>query len=233
MLACQHASMLNEGEKHMAILVGMVSQKGGVGKSTLARLLACAFAAQDWDVKIADLDLSQGTSFQWRSRRLENAIEPDIPVEQFGRVDQALKIADQYDLLIFDGAPHSSKATQDIAQASDLVVLPTGLAVDDLQPAVLLAHDLVKHLVTRSHIAFVLCRVGHSTAEINDARAYLEQAGYSVLQGSLPEQVAYRRASDEGRALSETRYSSLNQRSEELAQSMVDKISELTKGKVA
>lgn len=223
MLACPHG-----GHLIMAIIVAMVSQKGGVGKSTLARLLAREFAAQEWRVKIADLDISQGTSFQWRARRLERQIEPDIAVEQFGRVDQALKIGEQYDLLIVDGAPHSSQATRAIAQVASLTVIPTGLAVDDLQPAVTLAHDLVKNAVPRERINFALCRVGNSVVEIEDARTYLQQAGYAVLGGSLPEQVAYRRASDEGRALTETRFHSLNERAEELTQCMVDKIAELT-----
>lgn len=212
----------------MAIVVSFVSQKGGVYKSTLARLLAREFAAQDWSVKIADLDISQGTCFQWRARRLENKIEPDIPVEQFGSVDKALKIADQYDILIFDGAPHSSSATRAIAQASGMTVIPTGLAVDDLQPAVTLAHDLAKNGVDRERIIFALCKVGDSAAEIEDARAYLQQAGYDVLSGTLPEKVGYRRASDEGRALTETRFPSLNQRAEEMAQGMVDRISQLS-----
>lgn len=215
----------------MAIVVGMVSQKGGVGKSTLARLLAREFAAQKWRVKIADLDISQGTSFQWRARRLESQTEPDVPVEQFGRIDQALKIAADYDLLIFDGAPHSTMATRSIAQACDLTIIPTGLAVDDLQPAVTLAHELKKHDVDRSKIIFALCRVGNSVAEIEDARVYLGQAGYAVLLGALPEQVAYRRASDEGKALTETRFSSLNERAEELAQGIVNQIAKLTTNK--
>jgi chromosome partitioning protein len=32
----------------MAMIVGIVSQKGGVGKSTVARLIAREFAAQGW-----------------------------------------------------------------------------------------------------------------------------------------------------------------------------------------
>jgi chromosome partitioning protein len=215
----------------MAIVVGVASQKGGVGKSTIARLLAREFAMQQWRVKIADLDISQGTSFQWRARRLETQLEPDVPVEQFGRVDQALKVAEDYDLLIFDGAPHSTMATRSIAQASDLTIIPTGLAVDDLQPAVMLAHELVKNGVSRAKIVFALCRVGNSVVEIEDARSYLGQAGYTVLPGALPEQVAYRRASDEGRALSETRFASLNERAEELAQGIVDQISRVGESK--
>jgi chromosome partitioning protein len=212
----------------MALVVSMVSQKGGVAKSTLARLLAREFAAQGWNVKIADLDISQATSFQWRARRLQAQVEPDVPVEQFGNVDKALSLADQYDMLIFDGAPHSTSATRAIALGSDLTVIPTGLAIDDLQPAVTLAHDLVKQGVPRDRIVFALCRVGDSAPEIAEARSYLQQAGYSILPGALPEKVAYRRASDDGRALTETRFPSLKERAEELAQGMVDRISQLS-----
>jgi chromosome partitioning protein len=210
----------------MAIIIGVISQKGGVGKSTIARLIARELAAQDWQVKIADLDISQATSYHWRARRLQRAMEPDISIEQYGRVDQALKNAEHYDLLVLDGAPHATQATQHIAKVSDLVIIPTGLAVDDLQPGVTLAHDLMKH-VPRQKIVFTLCRVGNSQPEIAEARQYLTDAGYEVLEGELPEQVGYRRASDEGRAATETRYPSLNQRAEGLAQSVVNKISAL------
>ena len=140
----------------MAIIIGVISQKGGVGKSTISRLIAREFAAQGWHTKIGDLDISQATSFRWRSRRLLNGIEPDIPVEQYGRVDQALKIADQYDILVIDGAPHATQATYQIAKASDLIVIPTGLAVDDLEPGVMLAHELVQS-IPRDRIVFALC----------------------------------------------------------------------------
>jgi chromosome partitioning protein len=212
----------------MAFIVAMVSQKGGVGKSTLARLLAREFAAQGWNVKIGDLDISQGTSFQWRTRRLQNKIEPDVPVEQFGTVDKALALADQYDMLVLDGAPHSTSATRSIAQASHLTVIPTGLSLDDLPPAVVLAHDLVKQGISRQKIVFALCRVGVSTLEIDEARDYLHKAGYDILPGALPEKTAYRRATDQGRALTETSYETLKHQAEELAQGIVDRISQLS-----
>jgi chromosome partitioning protein len=217
----------------MGIVIGVVSQKGGVGKSTIARMIAREFAAQDWRVKIGDLDISQATSFKWRTRRLQSRVEPDVPIEQFGRVEQVLKVIDQYDLIVLDGAPHATAATEQIARASDLVVIPTGLAVDDLEPGVLLAHDLVKAKIPRQRIVFALCRVGTSDGEIADARRYIGDAGYAVLAGTLPEKVGYRRASDEGRAATETRFQSLNQAAEQIAQRIVDRISELTKGRAA
>src|SRR5436309_331234 len=92
----------------MALFIGMVSQKGGVGKSTLARLVAREYAKAGWNVKIADLDVSQGTSYHWQARRLQHSLEPVIPVERFGTVEQALRIGPQYDLVILDGPPHST-----------------------------------------------------------------------------------------------------------------------------
>lgn len=214
----------------MALLIGLVSQKGGVGKSTLARLIAREYAAAGWGVKIADLDISQGTSFNWQARRLQNAIEPTVPVERFGSIEAALRVADHYDLVILDGAPHSTASTLKIAQTSAAVILPTGLALDDLEPAVLLAHELVKKGIGKPRFAFALCRVGESETEIAEAREYIVQAGYTVLPGSIPERVAYRRASDEGRALTETRFASLNARSDELAQGIIDLITPKKRG---
>ena len=86
----------------------------------------------------------------------------------------------------------------------------------------------------KQKIAFALCRVGESEVEIAEARAYIGQAGYTALKGEIPEKTAYRRASDEGRTVTETRFPSLNQRSDLLAQSIVDQLSFIQKkGKVA
>ncbi|MBM3546930.1 MAG: ParA family protein [Alphaproteobacteria bacterium] len=217
----------------MALLVGVVSQKGGVGKSTIARMVAREYAQAGWRIKIADLDISQGTSFNWQARRLQNKVTPDVPVERFGTLALAQKVASSYDLLVLDGPPHATEGTLAIAKASQLTILPTGLALDDLEPQVLLAHELTRRGVPAARLAFVLVRVGDSDVEQNDARAYLTRAGYSVLAGYLPEKVGYRRASDEGRAATETRFPSLNQRADELAQAVVDRVSTVTREEAA
>jgi chromosome partitioning protein len=206
----------------MATLIGLVSQKGGVGKSTLARLVAREYASAGWQVKIADLDISQGTSTDWKQRRERAGIKPEIAVEPFGTVAQALKVARMYDLLVFDGPPHSMAGTLEIANASDAVILPTGLSLDDLKPSVLLAHELIQNGIPGDRVAFVLCRVGDRENEIVEARAYVVKAGYRLLDGDLPERTGYRRASDQGRAASETTHPSLRERAERLAQSVID-----------
>src|SRR6266568_4114444 len=44
----------------MPVVIAFVSQKGGVGKSTLARALAVAAARAGWIVKLVDLDPTLG-----------------------------------------------------------------------------------------------------------------------------------------------------------------------------
>lgn len=210
----------------MTIIVGVVSQKGGVGKSTVARLVAREFAVNKWLVKIGDLDISQGTSFDWLSRRLERGVEPDISVELFGRVDKALQQADQYDLLILDGAPHSTKQTKEVAHASDLIIIPTGVGLDDLKPAVKLGHEL-SAVVSSDKIAFIFIDANYTDKELHDAYGYIEAAGYSAF-GELPKKSGYRLAANEGLAVTETRFKTLNNKADILAQSIVNRIAEVT-----
>lgn len=209
---------------NMSLKIGVISQKGGVGKSTISRLVAREYAEAGWDVKIADLDISQGTSVDWKKRREENALKPEIAVEPFRTVAQALKHADVHDLVILDGAPHSTQASLDIAKVSDLVILPTGLSLDDMKPQILLAHELAASSIPEEKLVFALCRVGDGKKEIEEARAYINKSGYLVLAGSLPEKPAYRRASDLGKSVSEASYVSLRIRAEEVAQSIIDTV---------
>lgn len=208
----------------MALKIGVISQKGGVGKSALARAIACEYAGNGWEVKIADMDAGQGTSHSWHRRRLANGIQPEISVEQFSRVDRALRVEDRFDLIVFDGSPRATATTKEIAEAADLTVLPTGVALDDLEPTILLAHDLKDTGIGADRIAIALCRVGDSSAELEEAQRYISKSGYHLLSGSIPERTGYRRASDVGRSATETAYPTLNERAAKLVQSIVDRM---------
>jgi chromosome partitioning protein len=205
----------------MASVIAFVSQKGGVGKSTLARALAREGAANGLRVKLADLDTQQGTSVDWHRTRMDAGIEPTVSAEAFKTAAQALAVASQYDILIIDGPARTSQATLDIARAANLVVQPSGASLDDLRPAVREFHALVKAGVPRDRLAFALNRIG-TDAEEADARAYLAEAGYAVLAGCLVERPAYRRAQNSGYSVTETRYAALNVRADVLIQSLID-----------
>jgi chromosome partitioning protein len=207
----------------MTAVVAVVSQKGGVGKSTLVRALSQQAAKSSLSVKIADLDTQQGTASNWHRNRLNRGRSPVGSVEVFRTAKEAMTHADHYDLLILDGAPRASTATLEIAREADLVIQPTGASLDDLEPAILLFHELTKAGISKSGLAFALTRIGTET-ESKEAVDYIQEAGYSVLDGVVYEKPAYRQAQNDGLAITETRYKSLNARAEKLIESITNRL---------
>jgi len=216
----------------MTYVVGMVSQKGGVGKSTLARMMAREFVEGGLSTKIADLDTQQQTCTNWAGRRAENGIIPEILVQSFASLKSAMEDAERFDAMILDGKPNASEQTLEIAKASDLVVIPTGQTVDDLHPGVVLAHSLIKKGIPAEKIVFAMFKTTGSERENAAARDYVAQAGYTVLSGEVGVSTAYGSASDIGKAITETSFRSLNERASKLAQSVIDKMVELQERKV-
>src|SRR3954463_13996516 len=120
----------------MTVVVSALSQKGGVGKSAVARLVAREYAASGWTVRVADFDLKQMTTTERAARRLAAGIEPVIEVQSYASVDKALKGASAADMLVMDGRGFADKLSQDMARASHKVLLPTGLSLDEPDRAV-------------------------------------------------------------------------------------------------
>jgi len=211
------------------LIIGVVSQKGGVCKSSIVRLLSREYSDNGWNVKIADMDSKQGTCTRWNMLRNSSNIEPVIKAEQYRSVKDAINDykKNNIDLMIFDGAPASSTLTLQIANEANLIILPTGISVDDLEPTVKLAHELVKHDIAPNRIIIVFCRVGDSKVELLEARQYIEQSGYKVIKSVLPDRVAYRRAQDVGKSVSETNFKSLNKKASKIIQELVDLIKKL------
>ena len=199
------------------------------GKSTLARAIATTYALAGWNVKVADLDIDQASSFSWLQRRLARDIKPVVAVETFGTVSQALKIAEAYDMMIMDGAPHATRATVEIGKRANLVVLPTGLSLDDLEPTVLLANALTnEHDIPLERIAIALVKTGDSPRELDEARSYLAATPYYVLSSQIPEKTAFRRAQDGGLSVVESPYKGPREQADKLIQAIIDRLESVT-----
>lgn len=199
------------------MIVALVSQKGGVGKSALARLLAVEFVRAGWQVKIADLDTMQGTSTKWKARRDRGGLQPEIPVEKFATVDRAIREAERFDLVLLDGPAHAEQGGRSMAKASDLVLMPTGYGLDDLEAQVEAAYELEDSGIERDKIWFVFCRVTGSASEDQAARDYLKRAKINVFEPVLPELPSIRQGHNAGKAASEISFPVVQERAAALA----------------
>lgn len=210
--------------------MGFVSQKGGTGKSTLARALGAVVAGAGLKVKIADLDPQQQTVLQWEKLRHESQEEPSIVVEGFDTAADAIASAEDDELLIVDAPAHANRGTFEIAQAATLIVQPSGASLDDLRPAVLLFHELVQAGIPKQRLVVALCRI-LSEVEEAMARAYVVQAGYDVLPGYIPERTAYREAQNRGQAVTETKHKAVNERVDELMEGLYARVAKQLQAK--
>src|SRR5260370_18306295 len=161
-------------------IIGVVSQKGGVGKSTLCHLIAREAAASGRQVKILDFDTKQMTSTDWVRARLERALEPEIAAEPVKNIDSALKHNRGYDIIVLDGAAGTPKRTVELASTCDLILLPTGASRADLVPTLALARRIAALKLATNGPVFPLCRVLTET-EASEARATIGTAGFATL----------------------------------------------------
>jgi chromosome partitioning protein len=209
------------------VIISLISQKGGVGKSAMARLLAVEFMRAGWSVKIADLDTMQGTSTKWKARRDRAGVLPEVPVEKFATVERAVREAERFDLIIIDGPAHAEKGGRSMAKASDLIIMPTCYGLDDLEAQVEAAYELEESGIAHSRIWFVFSRTTGSAAEDQIARDYLERAKINVFEPVLPELPSIRQGHNGGKAASEISFPVIREKAVALAVAVASQVQSL------
>ncbi|MCQ4160837.1 ParA family protein [Roseomonas sp. GC11] len=209
----------------MPTKIGLLALKGGVSKSTISRALAVELARSGLSVRIADLDVLQGSQVDWHRDRLGAGLSPTPAVQLHPDLGDALAHANGADVLVFDGPARADRETVAIAKSCDLVVIPAGAALDDLRPAVRVAHSLVKAGIPAARIICALSRISTDT-EAEAARGFLTEAGYRVAEGYLPERASYRVAQNSGRAVTEVSAPTLRAAAERVIQSIIDALPE-------
>ncbi|CAG8805590.1 33714_t:CDS:2, partial [Racocetra persica] len=204
------------GEKVLAF------QKGGVGKSTLARALAVEATRAGLKTLLADCDPGQETSYKWSKRRER---EPKVAVQVFSDFATAYQAAQKgkYDLLIIDGPAMISAMTKEIAKQADYIIQPVKPYLDDLEPAVVDYNSLVKAGIKKDKLILALNQVLNTNSE-KDARDYLATTPYKVLKNSLPERVSYGLAQNEGWAITEILHPSLKTKTEKFLEELINTI---------
>lgn len=210
----------------MPMVISFVSQKGGVGKSTLARAVAAFLAGAGFSVRIADLDIQQETSLAWYEDRKAANIKPDLNVKTYNSCKEALADSMDVQVLVIDGAARADLDTLEIAAGSHLVVQPSSGTKDDYKPADALFSLLAEKGIPKERLIIALSRIT-AVSEEKEARAFFKDKGHRVLEGAVYSRRSYGVAMNEGHTISETIFDSLNERTSQLLDELAGVVMEL------
>ncbi len=172
------------------LTIAFISQKGGVGKTTLAIHLATAFQTSGRETLVIDLD-PQTSAAEWKDARAEE--RPYVMAVPSSRLKKTLELAKEHEaeVVILDTAPHSEGTALEAARAADLILVPCQPSIMDLR-AMRKTADLINHL--KKPIYAVLNEVAPQGTVADEAgRAITAQFGIAVCPVRLGQRVAFNR----------------------------------------
>lgn len=105
------------------MIIGVLNQKGGVGKTTIAVNLAACFSHTGRRVLLVDAD-PQGSALAWSAAR---QADPDFVVVGMAKPTLHREIpalARNYDIVVIDGAPRVNELGRAAIMSSDLALIP-------------------------------------------------------------------------------------------------------------
>jgi chromosome partitioning protein len=108
------------------VIVALLNQKGGVGKTTLALHLAGFWAWQGRQVTVIDAD-PQGSALDWSEQRARAALQRLFGVVGLARDTlhrEAPALARHADHVVIDGPPRVAALMRSALLAADLVLIP-------------------------------------------------------------------------------------------------------------
>jgi chromosome partitioning protein len=196
-----------------------VSQKGGVGKSTLARVLALGAVHRGRKTLLADFDLDQLTCVEWGALRLRAGIDPEIDARAFKSLKKLRKDDTAVDFVVADTRGLADDLSTEVAEISDVVFLPTGVSQDDLRPTLNLARKLARR-GAEGRLVVVLSKVGRSEAQFVRAVETIEDSGFELLSEHWPQRDGFQSDLDAGRAGREARNPYLREIAERMEQAL-------------
>lgn len=179
---------------HKPIVISLVAQKGGVGKTTLAVNLAAEAERDHWRARVLDID-PQGSATIWADARERE--RPDVRTCLARRLERDLAdaVEDGIDAVFVDTAPHAEGAALTAARIADLVLVPCRPALFDLA-AVGASLELAGIAGTPAAVA--LNGVPPRGRTGREAREALERRGVRVLAATVGHRAAVGHAQTAG-----------------------------------
>ncbi|MGM0695076.1 MAG: ParA family partition ATPase [Pseudomonadota bacterium] len=186
------------------MIIGVLNQKGGVGKTTLAVNIAAALARIGKRVLLIDAD-PQGSALDWAAAREGDPLFAVVGLPKPSIHKELALVGEGYDVVVIDGPPRVTDLARSAIMASDIVLIPVQPSPYDIWAA-----DEVVKLVQEASVfkenlksVFVINRKIANTAIGRDVREALEAYDLPTLEASIVQRVAFAEAAAVGKAIYE------------------------------
>lgn len=191
------------------MIIGVLQQKGGVGKTTLALNLAAAYAKEGLKVLLVDAD-PQGSSMAWSSVREAKPMFAVVGMAKPTLHKELPAVAADYDLVIIDGAPRVNELARSAILASNYVLIPVQPSPFDIWSCAEIVNLVTEAQQFRPDIraGFVINRKIGNTAIARDVMKAFDQFPMPLLGCAVSQRVAFAEAAAQGLTVIETAPSS-------------------------
>jgi chromosome partitioning protein len=192
------------------MIVSLLNQKGGVGKTTLAISLATAIARRGRRVMLVDAD-PQGSSLDWMASRETDALFPVIGLPKPILHRELPKLAEDYDVIVIDGAPRVYDVARSAILTSDVVLIPVQPSPYDVWAAKEIVELVaeVRGFKENLKAAFVINRKIVNTAIGRDVSEALAEYELPILKAQICQRVGFAESAAHGSTVVEAEPGSL------------------------
>jgi len=186
------------------MIIGVLNQKGGAGKTTIAVNMAAVLAMSGKRVLLVDAD-PQGSSLAWSSAREAPPLFSVVGMAKPTLHREMPDIAQNYDAMLIDGAPRVNDLGRAAILASGIVLVPVQpspydvWATADTVQLIREAQQFKENL----EAAFTINRKIAKTAIARDVASALDHFGIPVLPTHLCQRVLYAESAAQGLAVAE------------------------------
>ena len=186
------------------MIVGVLNQKGGVGKTTLSVNLAASLARTGARVLLIDAD-PQGSALDWAAAREGEPLFSVVGLPRATVHKEIAQIGHGYDYIIIDGPPRVTDLARSAIMAADVVLIPVQPSPYDIWAA-----DEVVKLVEEARVfkeniksAFVVNRKISNTAIGRDVGEALATYPAPCLTAFVTQRVVFAEAAAQGKSVYE------------------------------